>query len=211
MVNKNNKLRGILINKWVYGAVFFIVLSVVCLFWYQHDIEPYRQGAEDTKKLLQESNIIKESDIRNEPEPSAEPLIEHSTQKNRPEYTLPDNKNLNIQPSQTETWIQNRVQREAHTEVYDKNDLIQASQETKDPIVLAELLHLQLLTEYGDRPEIHIIRKYQIDKANKIPSNIDKEIEYLEAHYTLFKDKSFLQAIEEIRKSQKENVTIIFK
>ena len=205
-------LRSILINKWIYSGVFFlIILSVVCMLWYQHDIAPYRQAAEDTEKLLQESNILKDADIRNDSLPSTEPLVKHSPQKTKHQYTLQDDKNLNIQPSQTETWIQNRVQRDDHTEVYDKNDLIQAARETKDPIAHAELLHLQLLTEFGDRPEIHIIRKYQIDKANKIPSNVNKEIEYLEAHYTLFKDKSFLNAIEEIRKLEKEGKTIIFR
>lgn len=118
---------------------------------------------------------------------------------------------MNIPPSNTDAWIQSRSQRDPQTTIYDEEDLIEAAQNTNDPIVQAELLHTQLIKTFGDRPEVHIIRKYQIDTAKKIPSNVDKQIEYLEAHYALFKDESFLQAIEEIRQSQKDGVTIIFK
>lgn len=57
----------------------------------------------------------------------------------------------------------------------------------------------------------HTIRQYNIDTTNGIPSNVDKQIEYLETHYALFKDESFLRAIEEIRQSKKDDLTIIFR
>ena len=48
-------LRDIFTNRWILGAVgFLIVLSVACVWWYQQDIAPYKQEAAETAKLVRE-------------------------------------------------------------------------------------------------------------------------------------------------------------
>ncbi|MDE0482911.1 MAG: hypothetical protein OXI67_10060 [Candidatus Poribacteria bacterium] len=204
--------RDFLTNKWVLGGVgFLIVLSIACVLWYQHDTAPYRKAAAEAEELLRQSELSKESEKKIETEPASKPIVESEAKTTAHQYTGREDKHLNIPPSNTDAWIQSRSQRDPQNTIYDEEDLIEAAQNTNDPIVQAELLHAQLIKTFGDRPEVHTIRQYQIDTANGIPSNVDKQIEYLEAHYALFKDESFLQAIEEIRQSQKDGVTIIFK
>lgn len=42
-----------------------------------------------------------------------------------------------------------------------------------------------------------------MDVANGITIDAEREIEYLQAHYDLFEDDSFLNAIQEIKDAQK--------
>ncbi len=51
-------LRDIFTNKWILAAVsFLMLLSVACVFWYQHDIAPAKQEAAETAKLVREWEI----------------------------------------------------------------------------------------------------------------------------------------------------------
>ena len=48
-------LRDYLTNKWVLGAIgFLILLSVTCVFWYRHDTAPYKHELAKAEELLRE-------------------------------------------------------------------------------------------------------------------------------------------------------------
>lgn len=73
--------RDIFTNKWVLGGVgFLIVLSVACVWWYEHDIAPHRKAAADAEKLLRQSQIVKKiSDTDSEAEQAADGSVERTT------------------------------------------------------------------------------------------------------------------------------------
>ncbi|MDE0088682.1 MAG: hypothetical protein OXU23_23375 [Candidatus Poribacteria bacterium] len=66
-------LSDFLTNKWVLGGVgFLIVLSIACVWWYQHDIAPHKKAAAEAEKLLRQSQIAKKiSDTDSEAEQAA--------------------------------------------------------------------------------------------------------------------------------------------
>lgn len=68
-----------------------------------------------------------------------------------------------------------------------------------------------MIKQFGDRPAVHTIRRYQMDVANGITIDVEREIEYLQAHYDLFEDDSFLNAIQEIKDADKNGVVFIFR
>ena len=53
-------LRDILTNRWILGAIAFLVLlSVACVLWYQHDMAPYKQEAAEAAKIARQWDIEK--------------------------------------------------------------------------------------------------------------------------------------------------------
>ncbi len=60
-------LRDIFTNKWILAAVsFLMLLSVACVFWYQHDIAPAKQEAAETAKLVREWETASNTDSETE-------------------------------------------------------------------------------------------------------------------------------------------------
>ena len=46
-------LRDIITNKWILGAIGFIILFAgVCYLWYQHQLAPYEKQAADTAEIV---------------------------------------------------------------------------------------------------------------------------------------------------------------
>ena len=75
---------------------------------------------------------------------------------------------------------------------------------TEDPELRAEYFYAQLLKQFGDLPEVHIIGEHRLNRAKGIPSTLSKYEAYLEAMYSLFpheKNKKTLDQLRELRAS----------
>lgn len=82
---------------------------------------------------------------------------------------------------------------------------------TKDPELHAEYLYAQLLKQFCDILEVHIIGEHQLNMAKKLPISIDKYIEYLEASHTLWPNDKTSKLIADLQKDKAEGVEFIFK
>ena len=92
--------RDILTNKWVLGGVgFLIVLSVACVWWYQHDIADERKAAADAEELLRQSELSQKTDTDNEAEQAADvPADSETPTAEKPiTDTTRDNETTNIE------------------------------------------------------------------------------------------------------------------
>jgi hypothetical protein len=75
---------------------------------------------------------------------------------------------------------------------------------TEDPALRAEYFHAQLINQFGDIPEVHIVAAYQRKKELGLPVTIDEYIASLEARYHLWQNKRTLQVLESLRKEKAE-------
>lgn len=82
---------------------------------------------------------------------------------------------------------------------------------TKDPELFAEYFYAQLLKQFGDIPEVHIIGQHQLNMAKNLPISIDKYIEYLEASHTLWPHEKTSKLIDDLQKDKAEGVEWVFK
>ena len=71
-------------------------------------------------------------------------------------------------------------------------------QQTKDPEVFARILRSQLIEQFGDVPEVHIIveveKKFKADEV--VPD--DEYLAYLKARFHLYRDEDTLREIQEV-------------
>ena len=70
---------------------------------------------------------------------------------------------------------------------------------TKDPVLYAKYFRAQLLRQFGNIPEIHIVADMELKKRQWIYPTRDEHIAYLEALYRLFPDKGTLEDLENER------------
>ena len=78
--------RDILTNKWVLGGVgFLILLSVACVWWYQHDIADERKAAADAQQLLRQSEIERKAKANSKTEQAAKNLSPGEASEKRAE------------------------------------------------------------------------------------------------------------------------------
>jgi len=207
-----------LIRKWYWGlaALFVVGISGFVLFKPKSQLEPikiYKVVTPASKPSSTEANTSKMDSPANlqhndghthehphdstshshAPEP-----ITRSTQYDWREESVFDKpprktdpwKNLNGQQADTET------ANSEDSEVYPPPDW----PETKDPELRAQYFHAQLINQFGDIPEVHIVATYQRKKELRIPVTINEYIASLEARYHLWQNKRTLQVLERLRK-----------
>ena len=199
-------------KRWIPFTVFVVVIISISLYHLiqtqtpkdpiviYKPVKPLEKPTEPSTEETLVSDTLQSGHFHDDGARHAEP---HETPSTTNDYDWQEDNALNASRTNAAPWKRN--------EVSDETDPLQTWQNTEDPLSRAELLHIQLLKHFGDRPEVHTIRNYQIDAANGIPSTIDKEIGYLEAHYILWGDESFLRAIEDLRKLEKEGAKIVFR
>ena len=73
-------------------------------------------------------------------------------------------------------------------------------EQTEDSVVYVKYFRVQLLRQFGNRPEIHIVADMELKKRQQVYPTPDEYIAYLEAHYRLFQDKETLEELEAYRK-----------
>ena len=73
-------------------------------------------------------------------------------------------------------------------------------EQTEDPVVYTKYFRAELLRQFGNRPEIHIIADMELKKRQQVYPKPDDYIAYLEAHYRLFEDKETLIELKDYRK-----------
>ncbi|MDE0555469.1 MAG: hypothetical protein OXI24_14695 [Candidatus Poribacteria bacterium] len=82
---------------------------------------------------------------------------------------------------------------------------------TKDPELRAEYFYAQLLKQFGDIPEIHIIGEHTLQMAKRQSIHIDKYIEYLHALQFLWPDGKTSKLIDDVQKDKARGVEFIFE
>lgn len=209
-------LRDIFTNRWILCAIgFLIIFCIACFLWYQNQIATYEQEFKQDEILLKEMQSVKEAEHLNKSlNKSATQGVSLTNKKESTlvkEYSLREGERTRKQLGETETWKQERIKHDAPVKDLEHERLVKLAQETNDPYIQSEFLHSQLLKQFGDHPAVHTIKRYQMDVANGIAIDAEREIEYLQAHYDLFGDDSFLNAIQEIKDAQKNGVVFIFR
>ena len=81
--------------------------------------------------------------------------------------------------------------------------------ETKDPALFSEYFRAQLIKQFGDRPEVHILADTEIKKRQRIPLTRDEFINYLEAQYALFPNENTLKTLEKQRQDKVAGIPFV--
>lgn len=82
---------------------------------------------------------------------------------------------------------------------------------TDDPELYAQYFYAQLLKQFGDIPEVHIIGEYRINKVKGEPTTLRKYEIYLEAMNSLFPNETNKKSLERIQELKNSNAEVIFK
>ncbi|MCY3742466.1 MAG: hypothetical protein OXH00_15735 [Candidatus Poribacteria bacterium] len=75
---------------------------------------------------------------------------------------------------------------------------------TEDPELHAEYFYAQLLKQFGDIPEVHIIGEHKLQIAKKVPITDDQWIKYLEASQVLWPNEKNAELLEALQKDKVE-------
>ena len=75
---------------------------------------------------------------------------------------------------------------------------------TKDPKLLAEYFHAQLINQFGDTPEVKTIAERERKRLLGIPVTIDEQINFLEAQYELWPHEQTLRTLESLQKEKEK-------
>ncbi len=75
---------------------------------------------------------------------------------------------------------------------------------TEDPELHAEYFYAQLLKQFGDIPEVHIIAEHNLQIAKKVPITVDQWIKYLEASQVLWPNQKNAELLETLQKDKVE-------
>ena len=75
---------------------------------------------------------------------------------------------------------------------------------TEDPELHAEYFYAQLLKQFGDIPEVHIIAEHKLQIAKQVPITVDQWIKYLEASQVLWPNEKNAELLEALQKDKVE-------
>ena len=83
---------------------------------------------------------------------------------------------------------------------------------TKDPVLYTKYFRAQLLRQFGNIPEVHIVADMELKKRQWIYPTRDEQIQYLEALYRLWSDPGTLEDLknERRRKAEGKPFTLIY-
>ncbi len=79
---------------------------------------------------------------------------------------------------------------------------------TKDPELHAEYFYAQLLKQFGDIPEVHIVGEHNLNVAKGVPQTLGDIEAYLEANYYLFPNEKNKKAIEDFQEIKASGATM---
>lgn len=113
-------------------------------------------------------------------------------------------------PSKKDPWKQTKPIDET-TPVDDETYPPRDWHKTEDPELYATYYYAQLLKQFGDIPEVHIIGEHRLNKARRIPTTLGKLEVYLEAMYSLFPVEENKVALDKFQEIKASNATIHFE
>ena len=70
---------------------------------------------------------------------------------------------------------------------------------TEDPELFIEYFRAQLIKQFGDIEEVHIVVDREEKRKLGIPVTLDEQISFLEAQYYLWPDDNTLEALKSLR------------
>ena len=70
---------------------------------------------------------------------------------------------------------------------------------TEDPVLYIEYFQAQLIKQFGDIPEVHIVAETELKKRLKTPLTQDEHIAFLEAHYHLWPNEKTRNILSKIK------------
>ena len=212
--------RDIFTNKWVLGGVgFLIVLSIACVWWYHYDTVDERKAAVEIQKTVQKSDALPKKDTKSTIQPKHDHAHPHDekthshppeTSPNTDKYDWLKGNAPNPTPSKKDPWKQTKPIDET-TPVNDETYPPRDWHKTEDPELYATYYYAQLLKQFGDIPEVHIIGEHRLNKAKGIPTTLSKLEVYLEAMYSLFPVEENKVALDKLQEMKASDATIYFK
>ena len=82
--------------------------------------------------------------------------------------------------------------------------------ETKDPVLFTKYFRAQLIKQFGERKEVHILADIELKKRQRLPLTRDEYISSLKARYALFPDERTLKTLEHHLQQKDTRARIIF-
>ncbi len=129
-------------------------------------------------------------------------------------YDWRDSNGLGVSGSETDPWKQTygqpeKVSENADAETYPPPDWYK----TEDPELYIQYLRAQLIKQFGDIPEVHIIVEDERKMLLGLPQTLDEYIAALEAMYHLWPTPGNKKTLEHTRelKANGNRVNIIFR
>ena len=210
-------------RKWYWALAAFIVLclSNFILFRPKPQLEPiktYKMVTPAPKRGTTEASTEK-AEITTQHDHDhghshdhTDDAVSHShtveTNTNGDRYDWRGDSAFDIPFSKANPWTNLKIQQTAIT-VSDseasENYVPQDWYLTEDPELYAEYFRSQLITQFGDRPEVHILADTTLKIRQNIPLTHEQYIADLEAQYTLWSDERTLQALEKAKSESGEH------
>ena len=106
----------------------------------------------------------------------------------------------------SDPWKQTYSETES-TDVTDKTYPPRDWHKTKDPKLFIEYFQAQLIKQFGDIKEVHIIVDREEKRKMGIPVTLDEQIVFLEAQYSLWQDINTLKTLEKLQKVKADTHT----
>ncbi len=129
------------------------------------------------------------------------------TDANSQEHDWRDGETFAVELPKDDPWKPNHSVSES-TEAVDDTYPPRDWYKTEDPELRAEYFYAQLLKQFGDIPEVHIVGEYELDVARGVPLTLGKIEAYLEANYHLFPNEKTKKAIKDFHEIKALGATI---
>ena len=130
----------------------------------------------------------------------------HAEEKNTNsgEYDWQDDSAFDITLPKSDPWKQTYPESEstaAANDTYPPRDWYK----TEDSELFIKYFRAQLIKQFGDIEEVHIIADREEKRKKGISVSLDEQIRFLEAQYLLWPDKNTLQTLENLQKVKASN------
>lgn len=126
------------------------------------------------------------------------------------EYDWRDDSAFDVPLPKSDPWKQTHPESET-TDTVDDTYPPRDWYKTEDPVLRAEYFYAQLLKQFGDIPEVHIVGEYELNAAKGVPQTLDDMENHLEANYYLFPNEKSKKAIEDFQEIKALGATISSK
>ena len=209
-------------RKWYWGPTAVVVcISVIVLFLKpktetQEPIKTYKVVAPDpktspTKETRKAKTGITPSHSHDHSHGHSHEILPHShaeeTNISSSEYNWRDDDAFDVTPPKSDPWKQTHPESET-TDLADDTYPPQGWYKTEDPELRAEYFYAQLLKQFGDIPEVHIVGEYGLNVAKGVPQTLGEIENHLEANYYLFPNEKNKKAIEDFQEMKALGATI---
>ena len=207
LANRGREMKGGRFPRWILGvAVCCVIFGIGCLIYTEYDMKRFEAG-------LGELPSVGESSLSDTSE-GVGVVTEPATGSTGADVSEPESPKtaydwLTDDPAPTTgagdadplmAWWEAELEGsgaevEEDTEVYPPTDWYK----TTDPVLFNEYFLAQLINQFGDVPQVHILAAGDLKIVLKIPMTLDEKLEHSEAMYDLFPDEGTLEGIKLLR------------